>query len=101
MGISDWSSDVCSSDLNPVCLGKSRAKQTQFGDTERGQVMTVLLHGDAAFAGQGVVAECFALSELRGYLTGGPIHLIVNRPEERRGGKECVCPCRQRWAPRL
>src|SRR3546814_10282613 len=40
--------------------------------------MTVLLHGDAAFAGQGVVAECFALSELRGYRTGGTIHIIVN-----------------------
>jgi len=64
--------------VNPVCLGKSRAKQTQFGDVERGQVMTVLLHGDAAFAGQGVVAECFALSELRGYRTGGTIHIIVN-----------------------
>ncbi|MBP7063457.1 2-oxoglutarate dehydrogenase E1 component [Ferrovibrio sp.] len=64
--------------INPVCLGKSRAKQTQLGDTERGQVMTVLLHGDAAFAGQGVVAECFALSELRGYRTGGTIHIIVN-----------------------
>lgn len=64
--------------INPVCLGKSRAKQTQMGDTERGQVMTVLLHGDAAFAGQGVVAECFALSELRGYRTGGTIHIIVN-----------------------
>ncbi len=64
--------------VNPVCLGKSRAKQTQFGDAERGQVMTVLLHGDAAFAGQGVVAECFALSELRGYRTGGTIHIIVN-----------------------
>src|SRR3546814_8640850 len=84
MGISDWSSDVCSSDLNPVCLGKSRAKQTQFCDTERGQVMTVLLHGDAAFAGQGVVAECFALSELRGYRTGGTIHIIVNNQIDRK-----------------
>ncbi|MFN3399336.1 MAG: 2-oxoglutarate dehydrogenase E1 component [Ferrovibrio sp.] len=64
--------------VNPVCLGKSRAKQTQMQDAERGQVMTVLLHGDAAFAGQGVVAECFALSELRGYRTGGTIHIIVN-----------------------
>ena len=64
--------------INPVCLGKSRAKQTQFGDIEREQVLTVLLHGDAAFAGQGVVAECFALSELRGYRTGGTIHIIVN-----------------------
>ena len=64
--------------VNPVCLGKARAKQTQWGDTDRGSVLTVLLHGDAAFAGQGVVAECFALSELRGYRTGGTIHIIVN-----------------------
>ncbi|HEX6980765.1 MAG TPA: 2-oxoglutarate dehydrogenase E1 component [Alphaproteobacteria bacterium] len=64
--------------VNPVCLGKARAKQTQYGDTERSEVLTVLLHGDAAFAGQGVVAECFALSELRGYRTGGTIHIIVN-----------------------
>src|SRR5690606_5038249 len=64
--------------VNPVVLGKARAKQTQMGDTEREQVMTLLLHGDAAFAGQGVVAECFALSELRGYRTGGTLHIIVN-----------------------
>jgi 2-oxoglutarate dehydrogenase E1 component len=64
--------------VNPVCLGKARAKQQQMQDNERSQVMTVLLHGDAAFAGQGLVAECFALSELRGYSTGGTLHFIVN-----------------------
>jgi 2-oxoglutarate dehydrogenase E1 component len=64
--------------VNPVVLGKARAKQAQLGDAERSQVLTVLLHGDAAFAGQGLVAECFALSELKGYRTGGTIHLIVN-----------------------
>jgi 2-oxoglutarate dehydrogenase E1 component len=64
--------------VNPVVVGKARAKQAQYGDTERTQVMSVLMHGDAAFAGQGVIAECFGLSELRGYRTGGTIHFIVN-----------------------
>ncbi|MCU4651221.1 2-oxoglutarate dehydrogenase E1 component [Roseibacterium sp. SDUM158016] len=64
--------------VNPVVLGKVRAKQDQMGDTERRQVVGVLLHGDAAFAGQGVVAEGFGLSGLRGHRTGGTIHFIVN-----------------------
>ncbi|MFW2543401.1 2-oxoglutarate dehydrogenase E1 component [Primorskyibacter sp. 2E107] len=64
--------------VNPVVLGKVRAKQDQMGDTERKKVMPILLHGDAAFAGQGVVAECFALSGLRGHRTGGTIHIVVN-----------------------
>ncbi len=64
--------------VNPVVLGKSRAKQDQLGDHDRTQVMPLLLHGDAAFAGQGVVAECFALSGLRGHKTGGTMHIVVN-----------------------
>ncbi|MEM7545453.1 MAG: 2-oxoglutarate dehydrogenase E1 component [Pseudomonadota bacterium] len=64
--------------VNPVVLGKARAKQEQLGDQERTQVLPILLHGDAAFAGQGVVAECFGLSGLKGHKTGGTIHLIVN-----------------------
>ena len=64
--------------VNPVVLGKVRAKQDQLGDTERTKVCPILLHGDAAFAGQGVVAECFALSGLRGHKTGGTIHIVVN-----------------------
>ncbi|MFZ5964035.1 2-oxoglutarate dehydrogenase E1 component [Thalassococcus sp. BH17M4-6] len=64
--------------VNPVVLGKVRAKQDQYGDDTRTQVMPVLLHGDAAFAGQGVVAECFALSGLRGHRTGGTMHIVVN-----------------------
>ncbi len=64
--------------VNPVVIGKTRAKQGQYGDTERTQVMSVLLHGDASFAGQGLVAECFGLSGLRGYRTGGTVHIIVN-----------------------
>ncbi|QUS34859.1 2-oxoglutarate dehydrogenase E1 component [Falsirhodobacter algicola] len=65
--------------VNPVVLGKVRAKQDQYQDQEqRGAVLPVLLHGDAAFAGQGVVAECFGLSGLRGHRTGGTIHIVVN-----------------------
>src|SRR5271169_3462190 len=66
--------------VDPVTLGKVRAKQDQHGATpdERRMVMPLLMHGDAAFAGQGVVAECFGLSDLKGYRTGGSIHFIVN-----------------------
>src|SRR6056297_403600 len=64
--------------VNPVVLGKVRAKQDQRNDPDRTAVMPILLHGDAAFAGQGVVAECFALSGLRGHRTGGTMHIVVN-----------------------
>ncbi|WP_138380978.1 2-oxoglutarate dehydrogenase E1 component [Luteithermobacter gelatinilyticus] len=64
--------------VNPVALGKTRAKLTQRGDKTGTSVMTLLLHGDAAFSGQGLVAECFALSGLKGYRTGGTIHVVVN-----------------------
>ena len=64
--------------VNPVVIGKVRAKQDQLNDQDRTKVMPILLHGDAAFAGQGVVAECFALSGLRGHKTGGTMHIVVN-----------------------
>ncbi|WP_284162584.1 2-oxoglutarate dehydrogenase E1 component [Frigidibacter sp. SD6-1] len=65
--------------VNPVVLGKVRAKQDQYGDTaDRMAVLPVLLHGDAAFAGQGVVAECLQLSGIKGHRTGGCLHIIVN-----------------------
>ncbi|MDC1366209.1 2-oxoglutarate dehydrogenase E1 component [Pelagibacterales bacterium] len=71
--------------VDPVVLGRTRAKQahlrTDEGKTRQESfdaVMPILLHGDAAFAGQGIVAECFALSGLRGHKTGGTIHIIVN-----------------------
>ena len=68
--------------VDPVVLGKSRSKQEMLhretGTLNRTKVLPLLLHGDAAFAGQGVVAECFALSGLSGYRTGGTIHFIVN-----------------------
>ena len=68
--------------VNPVVLGKARAKQTfdlrEDMNAGRGKVLPLLMHGDAAFAGQGVVAECFALMGLKGYKTGGTLHFIVN-----------------------
>ncbi len=64
--------------VDPVVLGKARAKQDQRGDKDRTSVLPLLIHGDAAFAGQGVVAECFGLSGLRGHRSGGSIHFIVN-----------------------
>ncbi|MBV9991221.1 MAG: 2-oxoglutarate dehydrogenase E1 component [Alphaproteobacteria bacterium] len=64
---------------DPVVLGKARAKQSQLQDCDnRGSVLPLLIHGDAAFAGQGVVAECFAMSGTKGFKTGGTIHFIVN-----------------------
>ncbi len=65
--------------VDPVVLGKVRAKQDQLHDVvERKKVLPLLIHGDAAFAGQGVIAECFGLSGLKGYRTGGSIHFIIN-----------------------
>ena len=64
--------------VNPVVIGRVRAKQTQRGDTDRKKVLGLVMHGDAAFAGQGIVAETFDFSELRGYRTGGTIHVIIN-----------------------
>jgi 2-oxoglutarate dehydrogenase E1 component len=66
--------------VNPVVLGKVRAKQDQYGATpeHREMVMPLLISGDASFAGQGVIAECFGLSGLRGHRTGGSVHFIVN-----------------------
>ncbi len=70
--------------VNPVVLGKVRAKQDRAetprpdGTRARDTVLPLLLHGDAAFAGQGVVAECFGLSGLKGHRTGGSIHFIIN-----------------------
>ena len=63
--------------VDPVVLGKVRAKQDQH-EGDRRTVMPLLIHGDAAFAGQGVVAECFGLSGLKGHRTGGSIHFIIN-----------------------
>ncbi len=65
--------------VDPVVLGKARAKQDRNkNDTDRSSCLPLLIHGDAAFAGQGVIAECFGLSDLRGHRCGGSIHFIIN-----------------------
>jgi 2-oxoglutarate dehydrogenase E1 component len=64
--------------VNPVTCGSVRARQEQRGDRERNQVLGVLIHGDAAFAGQGVVYETLGLAQTRGYSTGGTIHIVTN-----------------------
>ncbi len=65
--------------VDPVVIGKVRARQDQAGDTQRrSSVMAILMHGDAAFAGQGLVYETLAMSQLIGYRTGGTVHVVVN-----------------------
>jgi 2-oxoglutarate dehydrogenase E1 component len=64
--------------VDPVVLGKVRAEQTARGDQDRSEVLPILLHGDAAFAGQGIVWECFGFSGLPGYNTGGALHFVIN-----------------------
>jgi 2-oxoglutarate dehydrogenase E1 component len=64
--------------VDPIVEGMARAKQKLINDRQRAWVLPVLLHGDAAFAGQGVVAETLNLSQLKGYKTGGTIHLVIN-----------------------
>jgi 2-oxoglutarate dehydrogenase E1 component len=77
--------------VNPVALGRTRAKQDRVGDHARRQGLTLLIHGDAAFAGEGVVQETLNLSQLAGYTVGGTLHVVVNNeigfttsPEEAR-----------------
>ena len=64
--------------VNPVVVGKVRAKQTLLKDKTNDKVFGLLIHGDAAMAGQGIVAETFAMSQLRGFRTGGTIHFVIN-----------------------
>jgi len=64
--------------VNPVVVGKVRAKQTILNDKTNDKVMSLLIHGDAAMAGQGIVAETFAMSQLRGFRTGGTVHFVIN-----------------------
>ena len=79
--------------VDPVVEGIVRARQDTTGDINRERVIPVLIHGDAAFAGQGVVPETMNLSRLEGYATGGTIHVVINNqlgfttpPEEARSG---------------
>jgi 2-oxoglutarate dehydrogenase E1 component len=80
--------------VNPVVVGKVRAKQDGLGDKNREKVMGILLHGDAAFSGQGVVVETLCLSDLESYRTGGTMHVVVNNqvgfttlPKDARAGR--------------
>jgi 2-oxoglutarate dehydrogenase E1 component len=91
---------------NPVVEGIVRAKQTRMQDTRRNRVIPVLIHGDSAFAGQGVVAETLNLSQLHGFRTGGTIHLIINNqigfttnPAEARSSVYCTDVARMVQAP--
>src|ERR1700735_3669117 len=85
--------------VDPVVLGKVRAKQDQHGDPpdQRISVLPLLMHGDAAFAGQGVVAECFSLSDLKGYRTGGSLHFFGNNQNR---SPTCARAPGRRWIPR-
>jgi 2-oxoglutarate dehydrogenase E1 component len=92
--------------VDPVVEGIVRPKQDRLGDTGRVRVIPLLIHGDAAFAGQGVVAETLNLSQLDGYHTGGTIHLIINnqigfttRPDEARSTPYCTDVARTVQAP--
>lgn len=83
--------------VNPVVQGKARARQRIRDDMERKRVLPLLIHGDAAFAGQGVVAETLNLSRLKGYTTGGTLHFIINNqigfttdPRESRSSRYCT-----------
>ncbi|MGJ8650053.1 MAG: 2-oxoglutarate dehydrogenase E1 component [Opitutaceae bacterium] len=83
--------------VNPVVEGKARARQRIRKDLERKAVLPILIHGDAAIAGQGIVAEVFNFSQLKGYRTGGTIHLVINNqigfttdPSEARSSRYCT-----------
>lgn len=64
--------------VNPVALGRARAKMDQIGDHEGDKVLPVLIHGDAAFSGQGIIYECLQMELLRGYRTHGTVHIVFN-----------------------
>ncbi len=92
--------------VNPVVEGIVRAKQTWMDDKERNRVIPVLIHGDAAVAGEGIVAETLNLSQLKGYRTGGTIHIIINNqigftttPEEARSTQYCSDVAKMIQAP--
>jgi 2-oxoglutarate dehydrogenase E1 component len=92
--------------VDPVVEGMVRAKQDQLNDNERKQVIPVLLHGDAAFAGQGIVAETLNLAGLEGYATGGTIHVVINNqigfttlPQDARSSTYCTDVAKMVQAP--
>ncbi|HSB60121.1 MAG TPA: multifunctional oxoglutarate decarboxylase/oxoglutarate dehydrogenase thiamine pyrophosphate-binding subunit/dihydrolipoyllysine-residue succinyltransferase subunit [Vicinamibacteria bacterium] len=92
--------------VDPVVEGMVRAKQDALGDRERSRVVPVLLHGDAAFAGQGIVAETLNLADLEGYHTGGTVHVVVNNqigfttlPHDARSSTYCTDVAKMVHAP--
>jgi len=92
--------------VDPVVEGMARARQEALGDAKHERVLPVLLHGDAAFAGQGVVFETLNMSQLRGYRTGGTIHIVINNqigfttgPEDARSSHYCTDVARSVAAP--
>ena len=94
--------------VNPVVIGKVRAKQMQRNDHDGTKVMPMLLHGDAAFAGQGIVAETLLISELPGYRVGGTVHIVINNqigftttPKFGRSGPYCTDVAKMLSAPIL
>ncbi|AJE21264.1 2-oxoglutarate dehydrogenase E1 component [Azotobacter chroococcum] len=95
--------------VSPVVEGSVRARQDRRGDTTGGQVVPISIHGDSAFAGQGVVMETFQMSQIRGYKTGGTIHIVVNNqvgfttsnPADTRSTEYCTDPAKMIQAPVL
>jgi 2-oxoglutarate dehydrogenase E1 component len=92
--------------VDPVVLGRTRAKQARLGDARRHRVIPLLVHGDAAFAGQGIVAETLNLCHLPGYSTGGTLHVVVNNqigftttPEQARSTLYCTDVAKMIQAP--
>src|SRR5205085_2679528 len=92
--------------VDPVVEGRTRAKQHLFGDTERIRGIPLLIHGDAAISGQGLVAETLNLSNLRGYRTGGTLHVVINNqigfttaPSDLRSTRYCTDVAKMIQAP--
>ncbi len=92
--------------VNPVALGRVRAKQDRLQDAARSRALAILIHGDAAFAGEGIIQETLNLSELRGYTTGGALHVVVNNqigfttdPRDARSTPYCTDVARMLQSP--